>query len=143
MKTLHLLSPAIIATLVIGLTVVPHACAQEQAQPANSEIARGTMQPPPPEQVVHLLGEKLNLTDAQKSQIMPIIADRQQRIQALRVDASMSPRVKMYKIKGILEDSDKRIEAILSKEQKQQYAQIMQRMREQFRGRMQSRGVQN
>ncbi len=139
MKRLHLLSLAVTATLVMGLAVVPHACAQEQGQPVTSQMAQGTMQPPPPEQVVQLLGEKLNLTDTQKSQITPIIADRQQRMQALRADTSTRPRMKMHKMKGILGDTDKRIEAILSKEQKQQYAQIKQQIHEQIHERMLNR----
>ncbi len=37
-----------------------------------------------PDQVVAKMSEKLNVTDQQKTQITPIIADRQQKMEALR-----------------------------------------------------------
>ena len=126
MKRIH---PAI----VIGLLLLPTvgglvARAQDQ-----------TMQPRTPDEVVDTLATKLSLSDEQKTQIKPIIEDRQQQITALRSDTSSRPRQKMKKMKGIFQDSDKKIEAILNDQQKQQYIALEQQMREQARERMQSR----
>jgi hypothetical protein len=50
---------------------------------------------------------------------------------------------RMRKAKKIVEDSDKKIEPLLNDQQKQQYAQIEQQMRQQARARMQNRGAGN
>ncbi len=92
---------------------------------------------PGPDQVVNILAGKLSLTDDQKAQITPIIAERQQKMRALQSDTSERPRRKARKMKGILTDSDKKINAILTPDQQKQYAQIEQHMREQMKQRMQ------
>ena len=128
----HCIALIVISTTVLGFTIIaPLARAQDQP-PANAQTVR---QPPSPEQVVELLGKKLDLTEDQKAKITPIIAGRQQQTQALRADTSMRQRKKMRKLKSIFKDSDKKIEAILTKEQKQQYAQIKEQMREQMKER--------
>jgi hypothetical protein len=128
------------AALVLGLaTISSLAPAQDREPPANSQASRGNAQPPSPEEVVDLLGTKLNLTDQQKSQMVPIIADRQQKLQALRSDTSMRRLQKMRKMKGIFADSDKKINAILNDEQRQQYAQIEQQIRQEIKDRRQNR----
>jgi len=93
-----------------------------------------------PEQVVNTLAAKLNLTDDQKAKIQPVIADRQQKLAALKSDSSMRPMQKKRKLKSIFEDSDKKIKAVLNDEQKKQYTELEQQMREQMKERMQNRG---
>jgi periplasmic protein CpxP/Spy len=92
-----------------------------------------------PEQVVEALGNKLNLTEDQKSQLTPIISDRQQKLSVLKSDTSMRPRQKMRKTKSIFEDSDKKVNSLLNDQQKQQYKQIEQEMRQEMKERVQSR----
>lgn len=96
-----------------------------------------------PEAVVNRLATKLNLTDDQKTQITPIIADRQQKLQELRSDTSMRKMQKMRKAKGIFEDSDKKINAILNDQQRQQYAQLEKQMREEMKQRRQEKNSDN
>lgn len=97
------------------------------------------MQQRTPDEVVNTLATKLNLTDDQKQQIKPIIADRQQKLAALRSDTSMRPMKKLKKVRGIFHDSDQKIEAVLNDQQKQQYIQIEQQMKDQIRQRAQDR----
>ena len=54
--------------------------------------------------------------------MLPVIADRQQKLLAVKGDTSMRPLVKMRRMKEIFEDSDKKINAIPNDQQKQQYA---------------------
>lgn len=105
------------------------------AQDASPPAVAGT-QLPNPDQVVSMLAAKLALTDAQQRRIKPIIADRQQKLAALKADMSLRRGKRLREMKGVLEDSDIRIEAVLNDQQKQQYAQIEQQMREQFRERL-------
>ena len=82
-----------------------------------------------PGEVVEMLGKRLSLTDQQKSQILPIIAERQQKIQAIRTDASLPPGQRMSQAQSIMKDSDAKINALLTPEQQQGYSQIEQGMR--------------
>jgi periplasmic protein CpxP/Spy len=94
---------------------------------------------PTPEQVVEKLDQKLSLTDDQKAKIMPIIADRQQKIKALAADDSGRRFKKARKMKSIFSESDEKIKAVLTDEQKQKYTEMEQQMRDQAKQRMQER----
>jgi protein CpxP len=82
-----------------------------------------------PTEVVEMLGKRLSLSDEQKSKILPIITERQQKIQALRNDASLPPQQRMSQVQSIMKDSDAKINALLTPEQQQGYSQIEQGMR--------------
>jgi protein CpxP len=103
--------------------------------------AAGTWQPPPPEQVTGWLASKLDLSDEQKSQVTPIIAERQRKLAALRADTTLRRGQKLRQMKAVYEDSDARIEALLTDAQKQQYAALKVQLREQFQERMQQRAA--
>jgi uncharacterized lipoprotein YmbA len=92
---------------------------------------------PTPEKVVAILDTKLALTDSQKSELVPIIAERQQKLKALAADTSGRPRRRVRKAEEILKDSDKKIKKVLSPEQQEKYAAMEQQMREQLMERMQ------
>jgi Spy/CpxP family protein refolding chaperone len=130
-----LLTVIVNGALAMGLAAasIP---ARAQDQDTQSSGAR---QMRSPDEVVQKLGEKLNLTDDQKEQIKPIIADRQQKLQALRSDSSGRRRQKARQAKSILEDSDKKIKAILTPDQQKQYAEMEQQMKEQMKERRQAR----
>jgi protein CpxP len=126
------LCSAIVLVTLAGAALAMPAGAQEQA----ATLPPGGTQPPSPDQVVDMLGTKLGLSDAQKSQIRPIIADRQQKIAALRADTSLRRGKRLRDMKGVLNDSDQKIKAVLDDRQWVQYTQIEQQMREEFRQRM-------
>lgn len=137
MKKTMLLSLVAVGLLLTAGPFLTSAVAQDQA----GSSAPSKMQLPSPDEVVDTLAAKLDLSDDQKTQIKPIIADRQQKLQELRSDTSTRPMQKMRKMKGIFEDSDKKIKAVLTDQQKQQYTQMEQQMRQQMRARMQNRGA--
>ncbi|MDE1176626.1 MAG: hypothetical protein PW789_08455 [Edaphobacter sp.] len=89
--------------------------------------------PPPPEKVVEMMSSKLSLSDDQKTQITPIIADRQQKMMALKGDTSMRKMKKAREAKSIMDDSDKKIEAVLNDDQKKKYAEIKEEMKEKMK----------
>lgn len=133
MKALY---KAVTGLLLLSSSMMQVAMAQDQAPPAQF----GAMQQRTPDEVVNNLAAKLNLTDDQKNQIRPMIADRQQRMAALRSDTSMRPMQKMRTMRDIFQDSDKKIKTVLNDQQRQQYIQLEQQMRDQIRQRMQNRG---
>jgi Spy/CpxP family protein refolding chaperone len=80
---------------------------------------------------------KLNLTDDQKTKITPIVAARQTQMRALMADTSGRRMQKARKAKSIMSDSDKKIEAILTSDQKKIYAEMKEQMKEQLQARRQ------
>jgi hypothetical protein len=94
---------------------------------------------PTPDEVVSILDSKLSLSDDQKTKITPIVADRQQKIKALKADTSLRPMQRMRKAKEILSDSDKKINTVLTPDQQKKYAEVEQQMQEQMKQRMQQR----
>ena len=93
-----------------------------------------------PDEVVGIMAEKLALSDDQKTQITPIIADRQAQLRALREDTSLRRLQRARKAKRIFNDSDKKINAILTPDQRKKYAAMEQEMRERAKQRAQQSG---
>ncbi len=114
---------------------------QPQTQ-TDAQPARGRHQQRSPEQVVQFMTTKLNLTEDQQKQILPIIADRQQKMRDLRSEGGRR-RKKMREAKSIMQDSDKKINEILNDQQKQQYAEMKKEMRDRMRDRRQNQGMAN
>lgn len=123
----------VVALILSGATAAP-SYAQAPDQQASG------MQPKTPDQVVAFLDSKLHLSDDQKKRIEPVIAERQQRLAALREDSSTPRLRKAHKLKGIFEDSDKKIEAVLTEQQKPVYQQVREQMKEEVRARIQAGG---
>lgn len=121
--------------LAIGLAA---ASIPARAQDQDTQQA-GARQMPSPDDVIQRLGQKLNLSDDQKAQIKPIIADRQQKMQALRSDTSLRRGQKGRQMKSVMEDSDKKINAILTPDQQKQYAELKQQMKERRQERRKNR----
>jgi hypothetical protein len=92
-----------------------------------------------PNDVVDILAEKLALTDDQKTQIAPIIADRQTQLASLRKNTSLRRLPRAREAKRIIDESDKKILAILTPEQRQKYAAMEQEMHERAKERAQQR----
>src|SRR5579883_1347550 len=68
---------------------------------------------------VEMLSKRLNLTADQQAKLLPIITDRRQQIRAVFNDSTLSKEDRMAKIRTIRSDSDAKIEALLTDEQKQ------------------------
>jgi Spy/CpxP family protein refolding chaperone len=85
------------------------------------------------QQFMQELSEKLNLTDAQKAAIKPILANDANEIKAVRQDGSLSEEQKMAKIKEIRENGMEKINAILTPEQQKEFAEIKSEARHRMR----------
>jgi Spy/CpxP family protein refolding chaperone len=71
------------------------------------------------------LGKRLGLSSDQVAQITPILAARQQQMQTLRADASLSVQDRHTKARAIRQDTNSKIEAVLTDTQKQQFEQML------------------
>ena len=126
------------ATAIAMFVSVPQiARAQGAATQEQSGYHRRT-----PDEVVATLDSKLSLTDDQKAKIKPIVEERQQKMRTLSDSGGRRMR-KAREAKSIMQDSDKKIDAILNEEQRKMYAEIKGQMREEAKQRRQARNSQN
>jgi periplasmic protein CpxP/Spy len=116
------------SALVVGLSANA-LLAQDQSAPPPVSAQTPAPRPahvPNPRHQAKKMAKQLGLTPDQVSKIEPILADRDQQLQGLRSDTTLAPSDRKARIHGIRQDSDNRIEAILTDAQKQQYEQIKQ-----------------
>jgi hypothetical protein len=83
--------------------------------------------------VLNVLAKRLSLTEEQKSKILPIIIERRQKIQEVHTSSTLFLRQKMGQVRGINEDSDRRINALLTADQQKAYAALEQERKVQRR----------
>jgi protein CpxP len=63
------------------------------------------------------------------AQITPILTARQQQMQTLRADASLTEQDRHTKRHAIMQDTNSKIEAVLTDTQKQQFEQMLAQRR--------------
>ena len=119
-------SLALSAIFGLGVAVAAPQAQDQSAQPSQSA---GHHQADPNRQLQRLT-KRLNLTADQQNQILPILTGRQQQMQSIFSDNSLSPQDRHAKMRSVREDSDARIKAVLNDQQKQTYDQMLQQMRE-------------
>src|SRR5690348_9282916 len=118
-------SLALSALFGLGVAV---AAPLAQDQPAEASKSASRHHADPQEQLDRL-SKKLNLTDDQQKQILPILTGRQEQMHGIWSDSSLSREDRQAKMHAVREDSEAKIRAVLTDSQKQSYDQ-MQQMRE-------------
>ncbi|RFC43614.1 MAG: protein refolding chaperone Spy/CpxP family [Verrucomicrobia bacterium] len=93
----------------------------EQASPAPPAAPAGAHQRPPRGDRLKMLAEKLSLTEAQKTQIKPILEKAAQEGMALRDDAALSKEDKRDKMMAIRKTSHDQIRALLTPDQQKTF----------------------
>ena len=83
--------------------------------------------------VVNVLAKHLSLTEDQKSKLLPIIAERQRKIQEVWNSSELFVRQKQVQERGINKESDRRINALLTGDQQKAYAALEQERKVQRR----------
>jgi periplasmic protein CpxP/Spy len=86
------------------------------------------------DQQLQRLTRRLDLSSTQQSQIKPILEDRQQKMQALHQDESISQTDKRTQAKSIRDDTNGKIEAVLNDNQKQKFEAMQEKKSEKKRG---------
>jgi Spy/CpxP family protein refolding chaperone len=96
-----------------------------------------------PQRQVNTLSKRLNLTEDQKNQILPILTDRQQQMKSIHEDTSLSQQDRRAKMRTLWEDSDSKIKTVLNDDQKQKYDQMQQQRRERMQQHHQDQNENN
>ncbi|MGO9438138.1 MAG: hypothetical protein ACLPH3_06975 [Terracidiphilus sp.] len=111
------------------------AMAQDNAAPQQEQgqQGRGPGRMNPDRQLEHMTKE-LGLSADQQNQIKPLLVDRQQKMEALFQDQSISQQDRRTRMQSIRQESQGKIEAVLDDQQKQKF-EAMQQERGRHRGR--------
>jgi Spy/CpxP family protein refolding chaperone len=78
------------------------------------------------------LQERLKLTDEQVTQIQPILESFREQIQELRENSGGDREQMHSQMRSIMQERDKKIEAILTESQQQEYQKYIQERREEW-----------
>lgn len=97
-------------------------------------LAEPQQQQRSPEHRMEMLTKRLNLTADQQSKLLPIMTNRQQQIRAIFQDSSLSREDRIAKIQAVRKDSNAKIEALLTDEQKQNFEQLQQEAQQRAHG---------
>jgi periplasmic protein CpxP/Spy len=112
------------------------AMAQEPSQnqsdnaPAAQSAPPPQRRPPNPARQARRLGRQIGLNADQVSQIEPVLASREQQLESVRTDPTLTPRQRRAQVRDIMQDSNNKIEAVMSDSPKQQYEQMLQARRQ-------------
>jgi periplasmic protein CpxP/Spy len=136
---INIVSLALGTVLAVGLSgVVSLGQEQNQAPDANSAPPAASQNPstntprhhrPSPALQTSFMAKKLGLTPDQQAQLEPILAERQHELRSVRSDSTLAQQDRVAKVRGIRQDSNNKIEAILNDTQKQQFEQMKQERR--------------
>ncbi len=119
---------------LLGIGAAMGATQDQQAAPAPQE-GHGPRRQMDPEQQVKMLTKRLNLTSDQQAKLLPILTDQKQQFESIRNDSSLAQKDRFQKMHAVREDSDTKIQALLTDSQKQAYTQMKAEMRERMQQR--------
>jgi Spy/CpxP family protein refolding chaperone len=77
-----------------------------------------------PNRQLKMMTKRLNLTADQQNQILPILTSRQQQMQSILADNSLSPADRHQKMKALRETSNSQIRGLLNNDQQQAFDQM-------------------
>lgn len=103
---------------------------QVPAQDASTAVPAGARTAKDPQRQVRHLSRLLQLSPQQAAALAPVIAQRQQQLSQLRSDSSLDKRVRRDRLRAIQRGTDAQIQAVLTDNQKQKYAQWKQQLQE-------------
>jgi hypothetical protein len=110
--------------LVLGVALCG---VQVKAQEGPSGQHMGQRHRMSPDEELQRLDKRLNLTDEQKKQIKPILEDRQQKMESLRSDSSLSEEDRRSNMRSTFEESNGKIRNLLNDDQKKKFDEMQQR----------------
>ena len=111
------------ALLALGASTLPLAQSPVEAQTKQTNAARkGEKQRGPGQgqqrDLLEMMAQYLNLTDSQKTRIKPILEQSMQKSRKVRADKSLTPEQRRKKMLLIRDETQKKIEPILTAEQR-------------------------
>lgn len=119
------------AILAAGFAIAaPQEPSAAPAPPAQDHAQRGPMDP---NRQLQRMTKQLNLTSDQQNQILPILTGTQDQMKSIRGDSSLSDTDRRAKMRSLHEDTQAKIKAVLTDDQKKRFDEMQQRMRDRAR----------
>ena len=115
----------------------PNGTAQQQT--ASGQENHGGRKQMDPNRRVKMLAKRLNLTQDQQQQLLPILTEEQQNSMNVRNDSSLTPQERKDKMMSIRKDGEAKVKGVLTGDQQQKY----DKMQEKMRGRRRGNGAQD
>ncbi len=128
----------IIAGMLVALGGVGQfsfAQAAEEGRPGQMS-GQGSMQPARGVNRLERISRELNLTEAQKSQVKPILEDEENQLKALRTNTSLSREQQREKAREIRQATWGKIKPLLTPEQLKKREEMMAKGRERLEKRL-------
>ena len=119
----------LLLSTALTLALAGTAAFAQQAQPtlpensspnANAPYHHRGHHAPNPQKQAEMISKKLNLSADQTAKLTPILADRQQKTQALFQDQSLTQDQRRTQMKAIRENTQQQLATVLSPDQMQQ-----------------------
>jgi protein CpxP len=105
--------PAALALIVLSSSLAFAQAPQAPGADAPQHHRHG----PNPHRETAMLTKKLNLTPDQAARLEPVLADRDQKIRALRENAALTPDDRKSQVRAIHKDTKQQMESILTPDQ--------------------------
>jgi protein CpxP len=119
--------------LSFALALAIGSCFAVAAQTTDQQTAAPAARQHNPAHAAERMAKKLGLTSDQTAQLQPILAERSQQRLAIRNDQSLSPKDRHAQMTTLRQNTDAKIKALLTEDQKQKYGQMQQEMRDHMR----------
>jgi protein CpxP len=117
----RILLPAALVFALCGSFAVAQQPQPDQSQaPAPIERHHPGGHAPDPQKAAAMLGKRLNLTPDQTARLEPILADRDQKMAALRSSQGSAPQDFRQQFRAIQQDTQKQLATVLTPDQLQQ-----------------------
>jgi protein CpxP len=107
-------------SLALALSTTIVFAQQQDAAPATAPTANHHRHAHNPQREAARLSKKLNLTSDQTTKLEPILANRDQKIAALRSDTSITPMIAKQQMRAIHNDTKQQLAIVLTPDQLQQ-----------------------
>lgn len=130
----NLLKLAILFSLAVSFAVTAPGITAQDAMSAPGEGANAEAM-----QKLQKMSAALQLTPAQKKQVMPILMEEAPQIKALKADTSMPPLQKAMKMRQISETTDTKMKPILNPQQWQTWESMRAQEKQQMMQKMENR----
>ncbi len=115
----------------------PNGTSQQQTAPGQEN--HGDRKQMDPNRRVQMLAKRLNLTQDQQQQLLPILTEEQQNSMNVRNDSSLNPQERKDKMMSIRKEGEAKVKEVLTGDQQHKY----DKMQEKMRGRRHSNGAQD
>ena len=120
------------SALCVGLLSGASLLAQDATPGGSPEQSGSAMHrgPMSPDQELSHLTKALDLTSDQQTRIKPILQNRRDQLMQIRGNTSLSREDRMGKMKALDDESNSKLEAVLTEAQKPKYEQMVQHRKE-------------